>query len=104
MTQAALPPPGRPPRTDSLAIWALVMGILNFLCCIPFVPAILAIALGGRSKEKIRASGGTLTGESMAQTAVILGWIGIGLNLVGCIVGAIVGILCVLHNAGQIDL
>jgi len=48
MTQAALPPPGQPPRTDSLAIWALVMGILNLVCCIPFVPAILAIVLGGR--------------------------------------------------------
>jgi thiol:disulfide interchange protein len=100
MTQAAMPSPGQPPRTDSLAIWALIMGILNFVCCIPFVPAVLAVVLGGRSKEKIRASGGTLTGESMAQTAVILGWIGIGLDVLGCIVGVIIGILCAL---GAID-
>jgi thiol:disulfide interchange protein len=96
MTQAAMPSSGQPPRTDPLAIWALVMGILNLLCCIPFVPAILAVVLGGRSKEKIRTSGGTLTGESLAQTAVILGWIGIGLDVLGCIGSVIIGILCAL--------
>jgi hypothetical protein len=78
------------------------MGILNFVCCIPFVPAVLAIVLGGRSKAKIRASGGTLTGESLAQTAVILGWIGIGLDVLFCIGGAILGILCVV--SGEIDI
>ena len=96
MTQAAPPPPSPLPPTDSLAIWALVLGILGFLCCIPFVPSVLAVVLGGRSREKIRASGGTLTGDSMAHTAVILGWIGIGLDALGCIVGTIIGIVIVL--------
>jgi hypothetical protein len=93
MTQAAPPPPRPLPPTDSLAIWSLVLGILNFVCCIPFVPAVLAVVLGGKSKKKIRASGGALTGEGMAQAAVILGWIGIALDAVGCVVGAIFLIL-----------
>ncbi|MBE3096783.1 MAG: DUF4190 domain-containing protein [Planctomycetes bacterium] len=98
MTQAALPPAPQPPQTDPLATWSLVLGIVNFLCCIPFVPAILAIVLGGRSKEKIRASGGTLTGEGLAQAGVILGWIGIAVDVVGCIVTAIVGIIWVVSQ------
>jgi hypothetical protein len=96
MTQAAPPPPRPLPPTDSLAIWSLVMGILGFMCCIPFVPSVLAIVLGGRSKEKIRASGGTLTGDTMAQVGVILGWIGVGLDVVGTIIGTIIGVVWVL--------
>jgi hypothetical protein len=98
MTQAAPPPPGQLPPTDSLAIWALVLGILGFLCCIPFVPSVLAVVLGGRSREKIRASGGTLAGDSMAHTAVILGWIGIGLDVVGTIIGTIIGIFILAQH------
>lgn len=92
MTQAAPPPPRPLPPTDSLAIWSLVLGILGLMCCIPFVPSVLAIVLGGRSKEKIRASGGTLTGDTMAQVGVVLGWIGIGLDVVLTIIGMIVGV------------
>jgi thiol:disulfide interchange protein len=98
MTQAAPPPPVRLPPTDPLAIWALVLGIVNLLCCIPFVPAILAIVLGGRSKEKIRASGGTLAGEGTAHAAVIIGWIGVGLDVLGCIISGIIAILYLLMD------
>jgi hypothetical protein len=92
MTQAAPPPPRPLPPTDSLAIWSLVLGILGLMCCIPFVPSVLAIVLGGRSKEKVRASGGTLTGDTMAQVGVVLGWIGIGLDVVGTIIGMIIAV------------
>jgi len=94
MTQATVPPAGQCPRTDSLAVWSLVLGILSFLCCIPFVPAILAIVFGSRSKANIRASGGTLTGDGLAQAGVILGWIGLALDFLWCFIGAIIAIVC----------
>lgn len=94
MTQATVPPAGQCPRTDSLAVWSLVLGILSFLCCIPFVPAILAIVFGSRSKANIRASGGTLTGDGLAQAGVILGCIGLALDFLCCFIGAIIAILC----------
>jgi thiol:disulfide interchange protein len=103
MTQATVPPQAgpAPAKTDPLAIWSLVLGILAFMCCcIPFVPSVLAVVLGGQSREKIRASGGTLTGEGLAQAGVILGWIGIALDVAGCIIGMIIGVLCVMGHMG----
>lgn len=96
MTQSPLPPAAQLPRTDPLAIWSLVLGILAFMCCIPFVPSVLAVVLGGQSRQRIRASGGTLTGDGLAQAGVILGWIGIALDVVGCVIGMILGVIFTL--------
>jgi hypothetical protein len=90
MTQATVPPQAgpAPAKTDPLAIWTLVLGIAGILCC-PVIPSIIAIVLGGKSKEKIALSGGTLTGADMVRIGIILAWIGIALSVLGVIIGIV---------------
>jgi hypothetical protein len=81
------------PRIQSVpnaqeAVWALVAGILSLTCC-GFVAAIVAIIVGGNAKKKIAMSGGTLGGEGMAKVGVILGWVSIGLTVIGVIIWVI---------------
>jgi hypothetical protein len=78
-----VPSAGRGPRpgakTDSTAIWALVLGIIPCFWGIP------AIVLGGKSKRQIRYSGGRLTGEGLATAGQILGWIWVVINVASII-------------------
>lgn len=85
------PAPG--PRTDGMAIAALICGIVAFpgICCYG-VPAIAlgitAFFLGRRAEAKVKASGGTLGGEGMAKA----GWI---CGIVAAVIGALVLIVVV---------
>ena len=63
---------------------ALVCGIASFLV-FPLIPAIVAVVLGSSSRKEIAASGGRLTGDSLAVAGVVLGWI----NIVMCLLGAV---------------
>lgn len=72
------PPPGYGQQTSNLAVISLVSGIVSFFI-LPFIAAIIAIITGNQAKKEIRLSGGRLTGESMANWGVILGWVNIGL-------------------------
>lgn len=83
------PPPGEPPPlanppdygeqakggsvpNDSMAIWALVLGIIGVVPCCSFAGPI-AFFLGQSSRNRIRVSGGTLGGERMATAGWIMG-------------------------------
>lgn len=74
---------GTPPRTDPMAIWALVLGIvgipLGCLCGIGIFASIAAIPLGFVSRKNIRQSSGGLTGEGMALAGAVLGIVGVAL-------------------------
>lgn len=75
------------PRTDGMAIAALVVGIVAAVgvFCYGIVALILgpiAIYLGLRSRGQIKASGGALGGYGMAQA----GWI---IGLCAAIIGAL---------------
>lgn len=83
-------PSGKPVAApnSSMAIVSLVAGILGFTF-FPFIGSIVAVITGGMAKKEIQNSGGTLGGEGLAKAGVILGWIGIGLGVLGfCIAGA----------------
>ena len=58
----------------------------------------MALITGSSAKREIQQSGGTLGGEGLAQAGIILGWIGVGLTVVGvCIAGVIFVIpICLL--------
>lgn len=71
---------GYPQETSPLAIVSLIAGIVSYFF-LPVVGAITAIITGNIAKRQIRESGGRLTGRSMANWGVILGWINIGLGL-----------------------
>lgn len=64
------------------ALWSLILGIGSIICC-GLILGIPAIILGSSAKKKIAASGGALGGEGMAKAGVILGWISVGLSIVG---------------------
>jgi hypothetical protein len=67
------------PRTDGLAIAALVVGILAIPCSIACLGVFLgpaAAIMGFISRQRVTASGGTLGGGGMAIAGLILGIIG----------------------------
>lgn len=85
------PPPGYggQQQTNGLAIGALVASILGFFCGIGFI---VGLILGYSARNQIRQSQGQQGGEGLATAAIVVGWIGVALMLVG-ILFFIVGIL-----------
>jgi hypothetical protein len=66
--------------TDGLAIAALVMGIVSFVCsiaCLGVVFGPAAAIAGFISRRRIRSSAGTLGGGGIASSGLVLGVIGL---------------------------
>jgi putative exporter of polyketide antibiotics len=83
---APVPPQGGvPQKTNSKAIWALVLGILGLVCC-GFFAGIPAIILGNMAKKEIDAGQGT--GRGMAQAGFILGIIAVAIGILWVILYA----------------
>ncbi len=88
-----VPPPMVPPpvyaQTSSMATISLVAGIASWVL-LPLIGAIVAVITGHMAKTEIRNSGGHLTGDGMATAGLILGYIQLGLTVVGiCCVGVL---------------
>lgn len=83
---AAAPPPAAPGAagrvTNTMAIITLVAGIggLTFL---PFVGSIVAVITGPMADKQIRNTGED--GAQLAKVGKILGWVGLGLWVLGTI-------------------
>ena len=77
------------PQTSSLAVISLISGIASYFI-VPLLGAIAAIITGNMAKKEIRQSAGRMTGEDMAKWGMILGWINIGLSLIGLCVGMLI--------------
>jgi len=88
-------PPGgmsTAPPNSSMAIISLIAGILG-LTFFPLLGSLVAVITGPMAKKEIRESMGALGGEGLATAGMVLGWIGIGLSVVGlCVVGAVFAI------------
>ena len=74
---AAAPVPAVAPRTNSLAVASLLLGLLSLF--VPF--AILAVILGHVARSQIRKSAGRQKGAGMALAGLILGYLGVGFIL-----------------------
>jgi hypothetical protein len=74
--------------TDGKAVGALVCGIIGLAVCAPV--GIAAIVLGGQSRRAIADSGGRLQGDGMALAGLIMGWVAVGLLILGVLVVVIV--------------
>ena len=74
-------------RTSVSAVASLVLGILGVIQVLPFIGSIAGLILGYAAKNEISHSNGTVTGDGLAQAGVILGWVGIGLTLIGLCLG-----------------
>jgi hypothetical protein len=71
---APVQPAYAPPRTDGLAVAALVLSIVAWVFC-PIIAAVVALVLAHVAGNKIDASGGRLTGNGLVKAAQIIAWI-----------------------------
>jgi Domain of unknown function (DUF4190) len=91
MSQQQYPPPYQTgPTTNTTAIISLIMSILGLVGILPLIGGIIGVVTGNMAKTDIARSGGTQTGEGLAQAGVIVGWIGILLWAVGICLGVLI--------------
>ena len=81
MTQTPPPIQQQPmPETSGKAVASLVCSIAGFMFCF-FVGQIIGIVLGNSALTDIRASRGRLGGDGLAKAGIIVGWIGLGIDI-----------------------
>jgi hypothetical protein len=68
--------PAMPPKTASLAVWSLVLGILSLLC-FSILTAVPAVICGHKALNRIKNSSGTLGGNGLAIGGLVTGYFGI---------------------------
>ncbi len=68
------------PPEDAAAPVALLLSVIGLLGCFPV--AMTALAIAYLARERIRTSDGALGGERTVRTAIVLGWVGIGVSVV----------------------
>ena len=74
------------PQNSNLAIVSLIAAICGFTI-FPFIGSLVAVVTGHMAKGEIARSGGTLGGGGAATWGLVLGYIGLGLGVIGiCLV------------------
>jgi len=86
MNETIPPLPGTTPqpKTSTLAIWSLVLGLLGFLLllvCIGPLIAIPGVICGHMAYSRIARSSGALAGQGLALAGLITSYVTIGLSL-----------------------
>jgi hypothetical protein len=69
------------PRTSTAAVISLIAGILGFVQVLPGIGPIAAIIAGHIAKNQIKKGRGMVTGNGMATTGLILGYLMLALGL-----------------------
>jgi hypothetical protein len=67
---------------STLAIISLIAGIGGFTF-LPLVGSIIAILTGYAARKETRAVPPTATGDGMATAGIVMGWVQVGLAVVG---------------------
>jgi hypothetical protein len=81
-----VPPPMYVTQSSTLAIVSLIAGILGWIGFLGIGP-IIAIITGHMAKNEINKSEGRITGSGMATAGLVLGYINLGLSVIGfCLV------------------
>ena len=78
--------PAERQRTNGFAVTALVLGLTAFCT---MVTGILAVIFGNIALGKIAMSEGRDKGRGMAIAGIVLGWVGIGMLLLGIVALAV---------------
>ncbi|OQA23521.1 MAG: hypothetical protein BWY63_00174 [Chloroflexi bacterium ADurb.Bin360] len=81
---------GYAPRTSVAAVASLILGILGLIQILPIIGSIAGLILGYAAKNEISRGNGTISGDGLAQAGIILGWIGVGLMVIGLCLAALV--------------
>ncbi|HEU5088439.1 MAG TPA: DUF4190 domain-containing protein, partial [Roseiflexaceae bacterium] len=71
--------------TNTTAIVSLVFGILGWTF-LPFIGAIVAIVAGHMARREMNRTEGQVSGKGLATAGLVLGYLEIGLAVLGCIV------------------
>lgn len=69
-------------RTSNLAIISLVSGILGWTL-LPWIASIVAIVTGHMSRAEIRRTAGTIEGDGLALSGLVLGYAMIAISFIG---------------------
>ena len=80
------PPSYYAPPNSSMAVISLVSGILGWTI-LPVLGSIVAIVTGHMAKNEIRESNGRIGGDGLATAGLILGYLSLGLGLIGLCIG-----------------
>ena len=88
---------GQAQETASRAIVVLVCAIASFVV-VPFIPAVVALALAGGAQQQIAQSGGRLTGDGLVRAGRIVAWINVGLTAL--VVVGIIGLIAFALPSG----
>ena len=72
-------------QTSNLAIASIVSGILGWTL-LPFLGSLVAVITGHMARRDIRNSNGRLEGDGLAVAGLVLGWISLGMLIVGLFV------------------
>lgn len=70
-------------KTNTLAILSLIGAILGFIWVLPLIGSLAGAIMGHISLNQIKRSGEK--GRGMAMAGVIVGWVGLGLVILGAI-------------------
>jgi hypothetical protein len=96
-----IPPEGAVavPQTSSKAIVSLIFGIAGFII-LPLIAGIVAVVVGYSARKEIRESPSRLKGEDMATAGIVLGWVNLGLSVLGICIGTVIllGVFTALGN------
>jgi hypothetical protein len=87
------------PQTSSMAVVSLVLGIASYFL-IPLLGAIAAIITGNLAKKEIQQDPENLSGEGLARWGMILGWVNIGISVIGMCLAIFIVILSLLTAFG----
>ncbi len=86
-------------KTSGMAIASLVCSIAGFFMCL-FIGQILGIVFGYKARREIKDSAGAVEGEGLATAGIIVGWVGIAVDIVIVLfmviafTGALAGFTC----------
>ena len=85
--------------SSTMATVSLVAGLLGFTF-VPLIGGIVAIVTGYAARKETRAVPPTASGDGMATAGIVMGWIQIGLAVVGiCCAIAYFGIFAVIFSS-----
>ncbi len=72
--------------TSGMAIASLILGISG-LTIVPFFASIAAIIIGYMARNEIRQRPDELGGDGLALAGIIMGWIAVGVTVLGLLLG-----------------
>jgi hypothetical protein len=75
-----------------MAVISLISGIISWFL-LPIIGGIIAVITGHMAKREIRDSGGRLAGDGMATAGLVLGYLNLGVTVLGiCAVVALIAL------------